>query len=191
VQVGGVAARALGQQRDRRRGQPGGLQPVQALAWERREHPPHLRALLRPAGDDQAPARARQAAAEQRHEVQGGVVRPVQVLDHERGRRAQLVEYRGQQVLARAGDGLRQRSAGLPRRVAQRAERPRGDQRVAGAPQDAVLARHGRDERRLADPRLAFHDHHGAARHGCADGRLERLAFAVPLEQLHRAIFAR
>ena len=163
-----------------------GSTTAQAIARQRAQDAPHLGALLRTARDDQAAPGAGQPAAQQRHEVQRGVVGPVQVLDDERaGIAAQLVEHGGQQVLPGRLERRRHPPADLTRDVMQRTHRPRRDQRVAGAPQHPPALRHGRHERGLADPGLARDDHHPPADAGLLDRRLQRLALAVTLEKLH------
>ena len=80
------------------------------------------------------------AAPEQAHEVQRGVVGPMHVLDDQhRGpaRTAQLGEHRLEHgvPVGACRDRRRQRPGRAPRRVLQRAERTRRDQVVAGAAQ--------------------------------------------------------
>ena len=107
------------------------------------------------------------AAGEEAHEVGGRLVGPVQVLhDEHAGRFAQGVQHRGEDlVLGRrvaqaGGDGGPEPA----RDVAERAERARGAQRVAHAPQHRH--RHPLGERaqegRLADARLTDEQHQAA-----------------------------
>ena len=146
----GVAARdrvqvrrlAPGAPREQRHGlgrQRAGLDPPHAFARERGQHAPHLGRGVVAAGEDQAAGRAQQAAAQQRHEVERGVVGPVQVLDDQHGAAGELVQGRRQHPLAGAVDGGEQRAARLAGDVVQRAERARRDQRITGAPQDPLL----------------------------------------------------
>ena len=195
MQVRRGAPGPLGEQRDRRLGQRPGSDAQDALARQGGEDAPHLGALgdaLRAAGEDQAPGRAHEAAAEERDEVERAVVGPVEVLDDDDRGGRELVERGGEHVLARARAVERgeQRPAGLARHVAERAHRARRDQRVARAPEHAPRGQGAADvgdQRGLADARLAGHDGDapGAAR--VRDRRLEDPPLAVAFEKLHPA----
>ena len=144
------------------------------------------------------PGRAHEAPPEQRHEVERGVVGPVQVLDDQHGGAGERVQRRAQHVLARAVavERLQHRAAEGPGDVAQRAERARRDQRVARAPEHAPLVQRLGDrghERRLADPRLADHGHDATGVAGLRQRRLEDFTLAFTLKQLQslRSLTAR
>jgi hypothetical protein len=134
-------------------------------------------------------------APEHRDHVEGRVVGPVHVLEHEHGRRRRQPQLRQQQAvdLVRGG-AARERAPELrPDRVGevvQRPERPRDREVVAGPDEDARaradVADEARDERRLADPRLARDDDDppfAAARR--VPRRREPRQRALALEQLH------
>jgi hypothetical protein len=111
-------------------------------------------------------------------QVERGTVRPVHVLDDEdrRARRiAQLLEH-GREHLARVvgGQGCGERSPQVPHGVAERAQRARRQQVVAGAGEDtAGPQRPGErtDQARLPDARLTRHEHDRA---GSTGGPVER-----------------
>ena len=120
--------------------------------------------------------RGADAPPEQREQVERALVGPVEVLHHQHARRAlrDLVEQGGHEVLAAAvaAQGVGEPPAGLARDVVERAERPRRQERVAGAHQEAALdapcARgHGREQRRLADAGLPRDEHDPAAPARC------------------------
>jgi hypothetical protein len=102
------------------------------------------------------------AASEQAQDVERRLIGPVEVLEHDDVRRpaAQLARQRGDE-LARRGALRDQRSelaADVVGDVDERAERARGEQRVARSPQHPTSASAVAErphERRLADSRLA------------------------------------
>jgi hypothetical protein len=122
---------------------------------------------------------------QQPHDVERGLVGPVQVLDDE-DRRGPARELAQQRIghLVRPGvarRGLRQVAAGLLGHVEQRTQRARREERIARSPQDprrlAVLVGEASGQRGLAGPRLARDEHEPPAR-GSADAvehRPERL----------------
>ena len=129
-------------------------------------------------------------AREQRQQVERGVVGPVDVLDDDRGRAAgaERLQQRVEDRLARAAlERAGERPGGRAGDVVDRAERARDAERVARAVERAHLAgaEHGADQRGLADPGLAQHEHDpslGAGPVQCApEGGLLLLA----LKQLH------
>ena len=112
------------------------------------------------------------AAADEADHVEGGLVSPVQVLQHQDGRggRFELGHQGGGDVMrlrAAVELGL-ELSAGGAGDVEQRAQGARGEQRIARGPEHAHGAAHRAAElaqqRRLADPSLAAHEHDGAMR---------------------------
>ena len=124
--------------------------------------------------------------------VERRVVGPVDVLDDERRRRRgrELGQDRGVDAVHRpaVGERRRQRSTGLQRGVAQRAERPRRHQVVARRQQhprpSGRLAREGADHAGLADPGSAADEHDGpAAGGGVLDGADQCGERVVALEQ--------
>ena len=151
--AGGQPPHSLPRQRDE-------LEPVHRAAREHAEQ-----ALERVAGIDLVVAvREHQQSAGRldpargvREDVERRVVRPVQVLDHEHGRRLgrQLLQQRGEDVLDRLVVGERggQRAVAPKRRVAKRAERPRRHQVVAGGEQDPGVLTASRANARI---RLVF-----------------------------------
>ena len=183
AQARAVAARSAGEERDRALGQRRGLDARKALARERGEEAAELRPLgqpVRATGHDEAAARPHQPAREERQQVEGGVVGPVQVLHHEhRGRAgAHLVEERPEHLLARRGALQRRahRAVDLARHVPQRAHRPRRHERIADAPQHPVapaLRARGGHQRGLADARLARHEDDASGRAGGVQRRVE------------------
>ena len=195
AQARAVAARSAGEERDRALGQRRGLDARKALARERGEEAAELRPLgqpVRATGHDEAAARPHQPAREERQQVEGGVVGPVQVLHHEhRGRAgAHLVEERPEHLLARRGALQRRahRAVDLARHVPQRAHRPRRHERIADAPQHPVapaLRARGGHQRGLADARLARHEDDASGRAGGVQRRVEQRPFVVTLEKLH------
>ena len=103
------------------------------------------------------------AARQQAHDVERRLVGPVQVLDDDDRRtpsRGDALDRRGDGVRRPAAlERVRERSARLVGGVEERPERPRREERVAGAPEDRRRARlllaERAHERGLADARLA------------------------------------
>ena len=191
VQVARGSPGPAGERLDGRLGERRRLDAPQDLGRDRPESPADLRPLgerLGPARHHEAAAGAREASSQERDEVERRVVGPVHVLDDEdRPRAGQLVEDRGQQRLARPVglERVGQRTAGVARHVAKRAERARRDERVARAPQDAArsdLLADRRDQRGLADPGLAADDHDAPLRAGCVDRRSQECLLVLTLE---------
>ena len=160
VQVGRIAPRPLGEQRDRRRGQRLGRDAHDALARQRGEHAPHLGALRAPSGRQvriRHPGertRRRPSSATRSSVASSAQCRSSTTSD--RGGR-ELVERGGEHVLA-APEPSSAASSGPPAWRATSRSGPIGarrDQRVARAPQDAPRgqgAAHVGDQRGLADP---------------------------------------
>ncbi len=130
-----------------------------------------------PVGHHQQHRQSGDAAGEKPHQVERGLVAPVQVLDDERTRPgAQCLEHGGEDLVL--GDRLpqrdRHRGADLAGDVAERSERAGGAQRVAHAPQH----RHRRllgelpQQDGLADARFPSDEHQRAAALGGAAGAI-------------------
>ena len=119
--------------------------------------------LVVPIAGDQQRGRRADPPAEQAKDVEGALVRPVDVLEHDDGRWAarKLVQKRfGDLVRPRlATHEFVERAARLLRDVDERAERPRREQWVAQTPQGTRLSRKGLAEvpqqYRLANAGLA------------------------------------
>ena len=145
------------------------------------------------ARDDQRRHRL-DATAKQPQHVERGLVRPVQVLEHEDGRsvRLQFARQRRHDLvrLHSARHDLLELAAACLGDAEQRAERARREERVAAAPEDprraAALFAELSQERGLADPCLAADEHDVPAR-APLDGPqriVERRKLAGALEQL-------
>jgi hypothetical protein len=172
VQLLGVDAVRLGEPRDRHRGEPAEPHPPDGAAGRQlAEHDPErMRAVelvVAVGGHDQGRHRLH-PAGEQQQDVQGRLVGPVHVLEHEdrRGPRAQLPGERRRHLVRHgaARDDRPELAAGPLGDRQQRAERARGEQRVAAAPENprrsAVLFAEAPHQRGLADPRLAADQQH-------------------------------
>ena len=122
-------------------------------------------------GHHQHRARALHAPAEKLQQVEGGLVGPVTVFEHDQRRRPllQLIERRREDRVAAGlrADGDQQLALSLACDVVQRRERPRCEQRIACSPEharrDALLAGELLQQRRLADARFAMHEGDTAA----------------------------
>ena len=133
------------------------------------------------------------AASEQAHDVERGLVGPVEVLEHDDARRpaAQLARQRRDELARRRavrGD-RRELAADLVGDVDERPERARRVQRVAGPPEHpdrAAALAEGAHERRLADPGLAGDEDQPSAplRSHRAEQLVEDLELRGALEQL-------
>jgi hypothetical protein len=133
---------------------------------------------------------------QQPHDVEGGLVGPLQVLEDEDRRRAarELAQQRaGHLVRPRvARRGVSQVAAGLLGDVDERPQRARREERVARAPKDprgpAVLVDEAPCERGLAGAGLAGDEHEAAARAAAhaVEHPCERLELAGALEQVAR-----
>jgi hypothetical protein len=111
-------------------------------------------------GDDHQDGGGPDPSGEEPEQVQGGLVGPVDVLDHQHGHHPGIVqpfEQGTEQHLPRrlVAEQLVEPAAERGGDVGQRAQRPRGGQRVTGAPQDPsglpVLEGELLDQRCLAD----------------------------------------
>ena len=110
-------------------------------------------------------------AGEQPQDVEGSLVRPVHVFEHEDGRsmRAHVANERRHDLvrLRAALDQCAQLAADAFRYGKKRSERARREEHVAGAPEHAIplrlLVAELADERRLPDPCLAGHEHEAPA----------------------------
>ena len=195
VHVGGVELVAFEQLGD---GGPAQRRELHAAHTRRGDEIAHHRAQRGigadrvAAGHDHQQRQRVDAAGEEAHEVGGRLVGPVQVFhDEHAGRLAQGVQHRGEDlVLGRrvaqaCGDGGPEPA----RDVAQRAERARGAQRVAHAPQHRHRHPLGEraEQRRLADARLTDEQHHCAAtrRRPLGPG-LQHVDRVFALQQPHR-----
>jgi hypothetical protein len=148
--------------------------------------------LVVPVGDHHHRGRAPDAPAHVPQHVEGGVVGPVDVLDHQDRRASgvgELGEHRGEHVVpGTLGQELFQPRGVAGERVAQRAERPRGDQVVAPADEDPRAPPDAGGERphhaALADAGLTAEEHHAApALRRRGQGRGEQLERTGALEQ--------
>ncbi len=117
--------------------------------------------------DEHERARRLHPPPEHSENVEGGLVSPVDVLEHEHGRSLELGDEDAAQ-LSRSGSGLdrsRDPTAGLSRNVEERPEGRRCRQAVAGAVQhrrvDALAE--GACERRLADAGLTADEEEATA----------------------------
>ena len=131
-------------------------------------------------------------AREQAHEVEGGLVGPVEVLEHDdAGRRtAQLGQERREDVAgaAAAVDDLGQLAAGLHRDVDDGPERARRLQRLAGPRHDAhpvQAAAERAQQGGLADPCFAADEQQPAAarRRDVGKGAGQQVELVAALEQ--------
>ena len=134
-----------------------------------------------------------EAAAEEAKQVDCRLVGPVDVLeDRDRGARLQRVESGGEDLVPRPVDA----EAELLGELVQRPERLGREQAVAGAPDDSRLAGSigGKrpNERRLADPGLAAHEHEAAgAGRSRRQMHRERFEIRAALDQLHGLMLRR
>jgi hypothetical protein len=125
--------------------------------------------LVVPVGDHEDGGQVADPAPDVSQHVQGRLVGPVRILDGQHGRRAgQHVKYRREHALPIVGHqrlGERVRVAAAD--VAQRAERARGQQIVAGADEQPGLSVGRAQERAqhtgLADARLSADEDHAAS----------------------------
>jgi hypothetical protein len=129
---------------------------------------------------------------QQPQDVEGGLVGPMQVLEHEHRRRAagELARQRRRDLVRAllAGDDVREVAPGVLGDVEQRAQGARREQRVARAPQDPrgspMVVGEAAHQRRLAGAGLAGHERHAPAR-GAAyrvQHRPERVELARALQ---------
>ena len=151
--------------------------------------------LARAVGRHEQRGQGADAPAEHGERVERRVVGPVHVLEHQDGGSRRPLELLDQEVL----DLVRRRAGGerLPeagrdaaREVAERAQRTRDRQVVAGAEQDAgavlEIVQKPPHQRRLADPRLAADpDGPPSAGRSCSVRLGKRLQRGLTLEQLH------
>ena len=192
---GRVDAGRLGQGPDRRRGQR--LQ--REASYRRRGHEVAdepgqgrvRRKLVVPVGHEHDDGRRLDAPRHQADDVQRGRVGPVRVLDHRDRRwlpREELEQRRRERQPVIAGELAqvgRSRGSG---ELADRKQRHGYRQRLAGADQEpgaiADLVADGAHQRRLADARLAPHQHQRAAARACPrDGVSERRDIGIALEE--------
>ena len=137
---------------------------------------------------DQQRRHARDPPRQQAQHVERRLVGPVRVLEHDDRRVApgELAEHRGGHRVGRRARGheVLELAAGDRADVHQRAERRGREECVAVAPQDArvlgVPLAEVAQQRRLADARLAGHEHQPAAR---LQRRVEHVERRVALEQ--------
>jgi len=192
VQRCGVVAAARGETGDGGRRQGGQGEPVHGRRGERAEDPAQGmrgRHLLVAEGQHQHRGQVGEAAGDVPEHVERGVVGPVQVFDDQHGGapRGELGDGRtGDRVRLVAGDRRGECAGGTGGGFAQRPERSRAQQVVAGAGEDAhaVAQRRsqGSNDAGLADAGLAG-DERRAAPAG-ARGRLEQdVQHRAPLQQ--------
>jgi hypothetical protein len=178
VQLRGIGSGCRRQRGDRGRGQAGELQPGDGSDPRKlAEHDPqrvgagHL--LVSVAGDHQR-RHLVDAAGEEPHDVERGLVGPVDVLEHEhrRRRRAELGEHRRRDVVRHRPllDAPPELPVGHPRDVEERPERPWREERIARRPQNPGLRAAVRAEPakqgRLADAGLTLDEDDLATRAG-------------------------
>ena len=148
-------------------------------------------------GEDEQRRQRADPPPEHRDRVERRIVRPVHVLEHEHGRRGRQLELRDQQrldvVRGRAdGERLDEGRRNVPNEVAERAQRARNREVVAGTEQHSrvvvqILEEPG-DERCLADPGLAGDEDDPTGATGCRSSRLgERGQRPISLEELHQS----
>lgn len=133
-----------------------------------------------------------ESAGQEAEHVEGGVVRPLQIL-HDKHRRpgpGQLLDRRGEDRIARATVEERslEHTTGSRRGITQRPQRPRDEQVVAGPAQDADVAvdggEEGADDARLPDAFLSRQQHRRPAPgRRVGERRAEHVDRALPLEQ--------
>jgi len=174
VQRGGVEAASAGQHRHRFRRQrreadapdaPIGGQVAEGQAEQVRRAQTFV-----PVGGQQQDRHVPDPPAEETQQVDGGLVGPVDVLHDQHvqlARLADLSQQRAEQLLARGlgAAQLQQLAAEPTGDVVERAERPRGEQAVAGSPVPGGLGQVvfcPLDQCRLADARLAGDEHQPA-----------------------------
>src|SRR5215472_304207 len=129
------------------------------------------RKLLVPVTQDEQALHALYPSADEADNVQGGLVGPVQILDHQDGGTA-LPQFEEQcrgnfKGLVAVRDALRQRSTRYLGQVVQRSERTRREERLASGPEEArrisgTLAELAQQSR-LADARFTLDQGHPAA----------------------------
>ncbi len=139
-------------------------------------------------------ARVADAAAEEAQQVEGGLVGPVDVLEHGHGRLLaehlqEVLEdgFAGALVVQQGGE----RRAEPCRHVDQRPERARRPHRVTATDEQSPIMGHlvaeTPDERRLADPRLAADEHEAAcAGHRCPASLTQRGELLRTFEEFER-----
>ena len=197
MQAAGVDRRTVRELRDRIRGERTQRQPPHHAAAEAAEHALQrvlTGDLVGPVGQEQQRGQVVDPAADVPQEVEGGAVGPVHVLDGQHGRPVrggQLLED-GREHLPEVvrGEGVGERPAHVPDRVAQRAERTGRQQVVAGTgehPPGPQGAREPAHEARLADTGLAGDEHDRSRSSGGALERSgEQAQLVVAFEQARR-----
>ena len=177
VEVFGVHAVRLGERgnrvrRERLDGEASRAVAVVELAERAAERVAPVELVVAVGGDYEGGERL-DAPRDDSQYVEGRLVRPVHVLDHDDGRfdAFQLAHHRGRDLvwLDAAGRGPLEIAAGCVSDVEERAERPRGVERVARASKDPGgrgVRGEAAHERRLADAGLATDEHEAAASGG-------------------------
>ena len=184
------------QHRDRGVGQPRQLQPDDRRRGETADDPPErvVRAqLLLAVGDHQQRRQLRHPPGQRLQHVQGRLVGPVRVLDHDdRGPlgEAHLGQQRVEQRVPLARSDAERDAGQLPDHVPERAERPGGDQVLAGAAEQPGVpggpVRELGQQAGLADPGLAGDQHDAApAPPRPLQGGAESVEVGVALQQPH------
>jgi hypothetical protein len=154
--------------------------------------------LVVPVGDDHQGGRKTEPAGQEPEQVQGRLVGPVDVLDHQHGLHpgiAQPFEQSGKQHLPRrpVAKQLVEPAAERGGDVGQRAQRSRGGQRVTGAPWDPgglpVPKGELLDQRRLADACLTpDQDQSPATGPSLREPTAEGVERRFPLEERHAPV---
>ena len=197
-----VARRARRQADDCGAGEPGQRDPRQMRRRQLAEHCAQVaeRGTVVAVAQHQHGRQAMDATADELDQIERRLVGPVNVLEHQHGRRRrarQLVEHGAEdrRPVVRPRQQRAQRRTGLAGDVVQRPERPRRRQRLAAAPEDAARAEAGAErfqQAGLADAGLAAHQHRAAAAlGGGARAGSERDQRVVALEQLRHLALRR
>ncbi|HEY1275473.1 MAG TPA: hypothetical protein VGF25_11200 [Thermoleophilaceae bacterium] len=195
MELGGVEVRGAGERRHRVDRQGPEREPGHGGAAQVPQGHPHGMGaveLLLPVRRDDERRQRRDPPGQQTQQVEGRLVGPVEILDHEH-RRAPAAELLRQRRRERRRRGVlvgerRELAARVAGDVQEGAERPRGVEGVAAAPEQAGLRQAGAEgaqERRLADARLAGHEHEAPRGGGLQLGEVrgERVELGRALEQ--------
>ena len=184
VELVGIDPVGLGELRHRVGRQPRDLEAIDPLRrGQLAEDDPQplaqVEVVVAIGGDDEGGHRLH-LPGQQPQDVEGGLVGPLHVLEHEHGRRAprELAQQHRRHLVRScvARGDVREVATGVLGHVEQRAQGARREQRVARAPQDPrrspVLVGEPARERRLAGPGLPGDEHQAPARG--ADHRVHR-----------------
>ena len=173
MQLGGVDADRAGQLGHPLGGERRQRQSRRRAAGQLAEDDPQRVArieLVVAIGDEHQRGEPLDAPGEQAQDVERGLVGPVEVLEDDDVRRPRAQRSRQRPDEGAGSGALGHRRAELAAHlvgdVHEGAERARGEERVARAPQDSALTRSRAErphERRLADPRLTGDQHEPSA----------------------------